>query len=31
MSDFFEIDFAIKTNNKKSWRFDLYEVIFKCK
>jgi len=29
MSNFFEIDFAIKTNDKKS-RFDLSEVIFKC-
>ena len=30
MSNFFAIDFAIKTNDKKSQRFDLSEVIFKC-
>ena len=29
ISSFFEIDFEIKTNAKKSRRFDLSEVIFK--
>lgn len=29
MSNFLEIDFAIKTNDKKSRRFDLSTVIFK--
>ena len=30
ISSFFEIDFEIKTSVKKSRRFDLSEVIFKC-
>lgn len=30
MSNYFEIDFVIKTNDKKSRRFDPSEVIFKC-
>ena len=29
LSSFFEIDFEIKSNAKKSRRFDLSEVIFK--
>ena len=29
ISSFFEIDFEIKSNAKKSRRFDLSEVIFK--
>ena len=31
MSNFLEIDFMIKTNDKKLRRFDLPEVIFKLK
>ena len=30
MSNFVDIDFAIKLNDKKSRRFDLSEAIFKC-
>ena len=30
MSNFLDIDFVIKLNDKKSRRFDLSEVIFKC-
>jgi len=30
MSNFLQIDFAMKINDKKSQRFDLSEVIFKC-
>ena len=30
MSNFLEIDFMIKTDDKKLRRFDLSEVIFKC-
>ena len=30
MSHFLEIDFMIKTDDKKLRRFDLSEVIFKC-
>ena len=31
MSNFLEIDFAIKTVDKKSLCLNLFEVIFKCK
>ena len=30
VSNFVDIDFAIKLNDKKSRRFDLSEAIFKC-
>ena len=30
MSNFVDIDFVIKLNDKKSRRFDLSEAIFKC-
>ena len=30
MSKLFQLDFMIKTNDKKLRRFDLPEVIFKC-
>ena len=30
MSNLLDIDFVIKLNAKKSRRFDLSEVIFKC-
>ena len=30
ISNFLEIDFAINISDKKSRRFDLSEVIFKC-
>ena len=30
ISSFLEIDFAINISDKKSRRFDLSEVIFKC-
>ena len=31
MSNFLEIDFVMKINDKRARRFDLSEVIFKCK
>ena len=30
MSNFLEIDFVMKINDKKPQRFDLSEIIFKC-